>query len=94
MDTVQALLIAVMIVLTIMLITLGLQVFYVLRELRKSIHKFNRVLDNTESITESVSAPISSFSAMLTGMKGGVTIASFLKGLRDRKSLSSGKQRS
>lgn len=91
MDTVQVLLIAAVIVLTIMLVAFGLQVFYILRELRKTIHKLNRVLDNTESITESVSAPISSFSAMLTGMKGGATIAGFLKKLREKKGLPSGR---
>lgn len=94
MDTIQALFVAVVIVLTILLIILGLQVFYILRDMRKTIHKLNRVLDNTESITESVSAPISSLSAMLTGMRGGATIAGFLKKLREKKkSLPSGKEK-
>lgn len=87
MDTMQALLIAVIVVLTIMLAVIGLQVFIILRELRKTIHKVNRVLDNTESITESVSAPVSSFSAMIMGLKSGSTIASFLKKLKERREL-------
>lgn len=87
MDALQALLIAVVIVLTVMLVVIGFQVFIILRELRKTIHKANRVLDNTESITESVSAPVSSLSAMVMGLKGGSTIASFLKKLKERREL-------
>ena len=85
MDTVQALLIAVVTVLTVMLVIIGFQVFYILREVRKTIDKANRVLDNTESITESVSAPVSSFSTMLMGIKSGTTIAGFIKRLTEKK---------
>lgn len=87
MDTVQALLIAVVIVLTGMLVVIGFQVFYILRELRKTIDKANRVLDNTESITESVSAPVSSFSSMLMGIKTGTTLASLIKRIAEKKKL-------
>jgi hypothetical protein len=54
---------------------LGIQVFYILRELRKTITKVNKVLDYTESITESVSKPIASFSTLAMGLKTGATIA-------------------
>lgn len=87
MDTVQALLVAVVIVLTIMLVIIGLQVFYILRELRRTITKANRVLDNTESITESVNAPVSSFSNLLMGLQSGKTIVSLLQKMREKKKL-------
>lgn len=85
MDTVQALLVAVVVVLTVMLVVIGLQVFYILRELRRTIMKANRVLDNTESITESVSAPVSSFSDLLMGLQSGKTIVSLLRKIREKK---------
>lgn len=85
MDTVQALLVAVVIVLTVMLVVIGLQVFFILRDLRRTIDKANRVLDNTESITESVNAPVSSFSNLLMGVQSGKTVVSFLKRLKEKK---------
>lgn len=87
MDTVQALLIAVVIVLTVMLVVVGFQVFYILRELRKTIDRANKVLSNTESITDSVKAPIATFSSMLIGLKSGTAIAEFLKKLKEKKRL-------
>lgn len=85
MDTAQALLIAVVIVLTVMLVIIGLQVFFILRDLRRTIDKANKVLDNTEEITESVSAPVSSFSSLLMGLQSGKTVVSFLKRLKEKK---------
>jgi hypothetical protein len=85
MDTVQALLVAVVIVLTVLLVVIGLQVFYILRELRRTITKANKVLDNTESITESVSAPVSSFSNLLIGLQSGKTVVSLLKKIKEKK---------
>lgn len=85
MDTVQALLVAVVIILTIMLVVIGYQVFYILRQLRQTIDKANKVLDNTQSISEDVKAPVSSISELLMGLKSGMAITSFLKHLRERK---------
>ena len=74
-DPAQTALFIVVIVLTVLLLVLGIQVFYILRELRKTITKVNKVLDYTESITESVSKPIASFSTLAMGLKTGATIA-------------------
>lgn len=81
-DPAQTALFLVIIVLTILLLVLGIQVFFILRELRKTVTKANRVLDKTNSITESVSAPISSLSNILVGLKTG---ASFINLLRKNK---------
>lgn len=75
-DTIQIVLLLVIIILTILLIFLGIQVYFILRELRISIKKANRVLDNTNDITESVSKPISLLSTVLIG---GNFISKFLK---------------
>lgn len=78
-DPAQVLLFLVIIILTILLLVLGIQVFLILRDLRQTISKANRVLDNTEEITESVSAPISSLSSLLMGLKAGGVIAKIIK---------------
>ena len=77
-DPAQTALFLVVIVLTILLVVLGIQVFFILRELRKTIDKANKVLDDTGTITESVSKPISSLSSLAMGLKAGAKIARIL----------------
>jgi uncharacterized membrane protein len=78
-DPAQILLFIVILVLTILLVVLGIQVFFILRDLRKTIMKANKVLDNTGDITQSVSQPLTSFSSILMGLKAGGTIANIIK---------------
>lgn len=80
MDPAQILLIIVISVLCILFIALGVQVFFILREFRKTVMKANKVLDDTGVITQSVSGPISNLSMLASGVKAGAFIASLLKG--------------
>lgn len=80
-DTAQAVLLFVIVILAILLIILGIQVYFILRELRQTITKANKVLDDTGLITESVSGPIATFSTLTTGLKTGATIAKLLQGI-------------
>lgn len=73
-DATQALLGFVILVVTGMLAVLCVQVYFILREFRKTITKANKVLDDTSVISESVSKPVSMVSALLTGLKGGSSL--------------------
>lgn len=84
-DPAQSALFLVIIILTILLLILGIQVFFILRELRKTIDKANKVLDDTGVITESVSKPISSFSSLAMGLKTGAKLAKILNGGKKHK---------
>lgn len=79
MDIAQVALFVVIIVLAILLVALGVQVFFILRELRKTVSKANKVLDNTDVITGSVSAPLSSLSSLSAGIKTAAPILNFFK---------------
>lgn len=79
LDTAQVVLLFVVIVLTVLLVILGIQVFFILRELRHTLNKANKVLEDTGSITESVSGPIATVSALMSGVKTGALIAGLLK---------------
>lgn len=79
MDPAQTALFLVIIVLTVLLLVLGIQVFFILKELRQTIAKTNKVLDEAGVITESVSGPISSISALAMGLKTGASIANIFK---------------
>lgn len=77
-DPAQAALFLVIAVLTVLLVVLGIQVFFILTELRKTITKANKVLDDTGQITESVSRPLSSLSSVAMGIKTGATFLNIL----------------
>ncbi|MGI8419573.1 MAG: hypothetical protein ACR2LN_02915 [Candidatus Levyibacteriota bacterium] len=68
-DPVQLVLLIVILVLTTLLVVLGIQVFFILKELRQTITKTNRVLDNADAITENIEAPLSALSSLALGVK-------------------------
>ncbi len=79
MDSAQIILVIVIIILSVLLFALGIQVFFILKEFRKTVSKANKVLDNTNVITQSVSAPMSSLSSIATGIKTGATFLNLFK---------------
>lgn len=82
-DSVQLVLLLVIIVLTALLVILGIQVYFILKDVRKTLTKMNTVLDNAGSITENVSGPISSVATLITSLKSGsiLTVAKFVRAL-------------
>ncbi len=82
-DPVQAVLLIVIVLLTLLLLVLGVQVFFILKELKQTVFRTNKILENTESITESVSEPMSFISGLLFSSKSLSTISKILKKVRD-----------
>lgn len=82
-DPVQLVLLLVILVLTVLLVILGVQVFLILKELRSTISKTNRVLDNASNITENIEAPLSALSSLALGVKASslITVAKFIRSL-------------
>jgi hypothetical protein len=60
-------------------VALGIQVFFILRELRRAVAKANKILEDTGIITESVSTPLATLSTLMMGVKTGISAASLLK---------------
>ncbi len=79
MDIAQTALFIIITILAILLLVLGVQVFFILREFRKTVSKTNKVLDNTSVITQSVSAPMSSLSSLAGGIKTGLSFVNLFK---------------
>ena len=78
-STIQIVLLLVIVLLAILLIVLGVQVFLILKDFRKTVGKVNEVLDNTNDITQSISNPISSISSLLGNFKGGGSLVAIIK---------------
>lgn len=79
LDPVQIVLLCVIVLLTILLVVLGIQVFFILKELRKAVFRATKILENTETITESVSEPMSFLSTILFSSKTISVISNLLK---------------
>lgn len=83
-DSAQIILFVFILVLLVLFVVLGIQAFFILKELRVTIAKANKVLDNTGQITESVSGPITNLSSVLMGLKTGAAFAKLLKKVEDK----------
>lgn len=72
-----------LIVVIVFFLILGVQVFFILQDLRKTLAKTNKVLDDTGEITENISGPISSLSSLTSGFKASsfLAAAKFVKGI-------------
>jgi uncharacterized protein YoxC len=62
----QILLVIVISVLTLLLTVIGVQVFFIFKELRHSVEKMNKILDDAGKISESVAKPFSAISGSLS----------------------------
>ena len=78
-DPVQVVLLVVIILLSLLLLVLGVQVFFILKELRQTLFRATKILENTESITESVSQPMTFLSGLLLSSKSLSAISKILK---------------
>jgi hypothetical protein len=92
-DSVQIVLFVVISVLTILLVVLGIQVYFILKEIRKTIGHANNVLSHANLITESISKPLSSLASLSTGFKASsvVSVAKIIKSLLAKDEEASGK---
>lgn len=68
-DSVQLILFIVISVLTILLVVLGVQVYFILKGFRKTVEYANDVLSHATLITESIAKPISSLADLSTGIR-------------------------
>ncbi len=91
-DTTQILLIAVITTLTILLTIIGVQVFFILREFKRTIEKMNKMLDDAGTISESIAKPISPLSNSITGVSGITGLLGWLVSKKRKKSDKSEKE--
>lgn len=83
-DTVQLVLLIVIIILAVIFVVLGIQVFFILKELKITLSKTNKILDEVESLTESVSEPVSFISGLLFSSKTFASIVNFIRKGREK----------
>ena len=72
--------ILVVVILTILLCVIGVQVYFLLKELKKSIDKLNRFLDSAGEITENIGKPVAGVTGILAGIREGIKLFKVVKG--------------
>jgi hypothetical protein len=83
MDILQVILVISLVLLTTLLVFLGIQVYYILQEVKKTLQILQKTLDNTAEITEMAKNPIYA----LTQIKGwGNVVGGLREGIRLYKS--------
>lgn len=83
MDITQTILLAIIIVLAIFLVALGFQVFFVLKDLRKTLTRMNMLFDDANGLIAQVKKPVESAGNFVSALTAGAGIAHLLK--RDSK---------
>ena len=81
----QILLIVVVSALSVVMVIIGIQVFYLFREFRRSVEKVNKILDDAGTISGAITKPIASLSSSLDSFSGLSGIFSWLLNLRKKK---------
>lgn len=71
MDLLQAALIFLILLLSIFLAITGIQVFFILKDLKKALDKFNNVLKSGEHIVEDIERPIEATTSLISGLAEG-----------------------
>ena len=79
MDTVQLVIVSISVALTILIIVLGVQVWFILKEMRMSVHKMNKMLDDFGKVTGTVGEGAQHLSGIASGIKAGMSAFSSLR---------------
>lgn len=79
MDPIQLTIIIISFALAILLIVLGIQLWYILKEMKISLQKINKMLDDAGKVTGTVSEGVESMSGFISGIKTGLSLITSLR---------------
>ena len=79
------LIMVVVILLSAVLMVVGVQIFFILREVQKSIQKVNKMLDDAGQVSESIAKPLAAVSESLTNLSGLGGFLGWLVSLKKKK---------
>lgn len=79
MDLTQTILLSVIIVLSIFLVVIGVQVFFVLKALKATIKKMNALFEDASGLVEEIKKPVARAQGLITALTTGASIVNLLK---------------
>lgn len=74
----QVILVVVITTLTILLTVIGIQVVNILKDLKETLKRINKIADNAEVITSAVVRPVTGVSRLVEGIQSSLKIAELL----------------
>lgn len=74
----QVILVVVITTLTILLTVIGIQVVSILKDLKETLKRINKIADNAEVITSAVVRPVTGISRLVEGVQSSLKIAELL----------------
>lgn len=86
MDATQLTIIIISFILTVLLVILGIQFWFILKEIRISLQKMNKMLDDAGKVSGAVSEGVIGMSGFINGLKTGISaITSLIQHKREEK---------
>jgi len=79
MDPVQITIIAISFILAMLLVILGVQVWYIFKEIRTSFTKMNSMLDDAKKVTSTVGDSVSEMAGITSGIKAALSVFKVFK---------------
>ena len=80
----QTLLIIVITVLTVIITAIGVQLYLLLRDVRKTLGHTNAILDQADELIHKLSNPAASITGIVSGLKEGANIIETISGIFSR----------
>jgi hypothetical protein len=78
-EPIQILLFAVVITLTVLIVIIGIQMYYILSEVRKIFNKFNTMADGAVKLTDNVGQSFQNISGFSHGLRSILQLFGFIK---------------
>lgn len=70
-------------IIAVLAIVIAVQLILILKDLKTSILKVNKILDDSGQMSESIKEPIVGLSKFLVGLKSGASVLNFFKKLKE-----------
>lgn len=74
MDIVQLTIVIISFILTSLIVFLSIQVWYILKEVKLSVHKMNKMLDDIGKVTGTVGEGFTGMAGLVSGLKAGLSV--------------------
>jgi len=79
MDPVQTVIIFISLVITTLIVVLGVQIYFILKEVKISVAKLNKMLDDGGKMTGAMSDTVVGMSGLLEGVRAGLSVFRFFR---------------
>lgn len=86
MDTLQLALVFLIILMAIILTAIGLQVFFLLRDLKRAVDRVGDILEGAQNLAESIGKPVKAMTNLAAVVETGIKVAqSFTSKMGEKK---------